>query len=216
MVLSRCAAIVAAALISTCGTALAIGPGGDRKAHIPGVHHTAFMRTFGETAPPLGYLQFCRLHPRQCEPKGGPTRRVHLSKTKWIELGEVNELVNAMIVPATDAQLYGVSEFWTIPLTHGDCEDYVLLKRSLLIERGWPESALLITVVRDELDEGHAVLTVRTHLGDLVLDNKHSAILNWRQTGYRFIKRQSFRDPSLWVSLTPSSDALMSAAGPRR
>jgi hypothetical protein len=32
--------------------------------------------------------------------------------------------------------------------------------------RGWPESKLLITVVRDENNEGHAVLTVRTDEGD--------------------------------------------------
>ena len=36
-----------------------------------------------------------------------------------------------------------------------------------LMERGWPESTLLITVVRDENNEGHAVLTVRTDKGDL-------------------------------------------------
>ena len=38
--------------------------------------------------------------------------------------------------------------------------------------RGWPESKLLITVVRDENNEGHAVLTVRTDEGDFILDNR--------------------------------------------
>ena len=50
----------------------------------------------------------------------------------------------------TDLDLYGRIEHWTYPAAMGDCEDYVLLKRRLLRERGWPSSALLITVVRDE------------------------------------------------------------------
>ena len=42
----------------------------------------------------------------------------------------------------------------------GDCEDYVLLKRRMLIQSGWPREALLVTVMRNEQDEGPAVLTV--------------------------------------------------------
>ena len=38
--------------------------------------------------------------------------------------------------------------------------------------RGWPASSLLMTVVRDEKGEGHAVLTARTVQGDFILDNK--------------------------------------------
>ena len=57
-------------------------------------------------------------------------------------------------------------EKWSYPDDgYGDCEDYVLLKRRLLAARGFPESTLLITVVRDENNEGHAVLTVRTDRG---------------------------------------------------
>ena len=46
------------------------------------------------------------------------------------------------------------------------------MKRKRLMARGWPTSSLLITVVRDEMGEGHAVLTVRTMQGDFILDNK--------------------------------------------
>ena len=35
---------------------------------------------------------------------------------------------------------------------YGDCENYVLLKRRLLIQSGWPREVLLVTVVRDEKD----------------------------------------------------------------
>ena len=74
------------------------------------------------------------------------------------------------------------------------------------MKRGWPESALLITVVLDEQGDGHAVLTVRTAQGDFVLDNKHSRVLLWRDVPYTFIKRQSYRaftPASSGSSLTP-------------
>ena len=76
------------------------------------------------------------------------------------------------------------------------------------MKRGWPQSTLLITVVRDENNEGHAILTVRTTRGDYVLDNKHSRILSWQQTPYVFIKRQSGKDPRQWVSLVPIEPSL--------
>jgi predicted transglutaminase-like cysteine proteinase len=107
------------------------------------------------------------------------------------------------VQPVTDQELYGKVEYWTYPTDKGDCEDYVLLKRKLLMERGWPESTLLITVVRDENNEGHAVLTVRTDAGDLILDNKRPAIMHYNETPYTFIKRQSEGNPLVWISLLP-------------
>ena len=104
----------------------------------------------------------------------------------------------------SDLEHYGKLDWWTYPDDKkGDCEDYVLEKRRRLIERGWPESTLLITVVRDESNEGHAVLTVRTDEGDLILDNKRDDVVSWADTAYTFVKAQSQRDPLHWVSLLP-------------
>jgi predicted transglutaminase-like cysteine proteinase len=72
----------------------------------------------------------------------------------------------------------------------------------------------LITVVRDEFNEGHAVLTARTDDGDFILDNKTSRIVPWHKTPYFFIKRQSARDPGNWVSLISSrTEPAVSASG---
>jgi predicted transglutaminase-like cysteine proteinase len=71
----------------------------------------------------------------------------------------------------------------------------------MLLQSGWPREALLITVVRDKKDEGHAVLTVKTDRGDYVLDNQAEDVVLWSDTGYRFVKRQSQSDPNAWVSL---------------
>jgi predicted transglutaminase-like cysteine proteinase len=51
------------------------------------------------------------------------------------------------------------------------------------------------------------VLTVRTDRGDLVLDNKRREIVEWNDTPYTFIKRQSQRNPLVWISLLPPDQA---------
>ncbi len=174
----------------------------------------------GLTSPPPGYAALCRRNPASCGrgvatvPVAQGSERVQLTTERWIMLVAVNGYINDKIAPKTDRDLYGVEEYWTLPTTAGDCEDYVLLKRRELIARGWPESALLVTVVLDEKDEGHAVLMVRTAQGDYILDNKHSRILHWRDTPYTYIKRQSYRSPDLWVSLAPQpGQSSVAAAG---
>ncbi len=56
-----------------------------------------------------------------------------------------------------------------------------------------------MTVVIDEKGEGHAVHPDHGP-GRHHLDNKTSAVLPWRQTGYTFIKRES-QNAVGWVSL---------------
>lgn len=159
------------------------------------------MSEYSATRPPIGYVQFCRQNPADCGTQANGPQRLTLSDVRMQELLEINELVNQAIAPVTDQNLYGVAEMWAYPYDRGDCEDYVLLKRRLLMERGWPASTLLITVVRDVKGDGHAVLTVTTSAGDLVLDNQEADIRFWRDTPYEYLKRQSKGDPSRWVSL---------------
>jgi predicted transglutaminase-like cysteine proteinase len=140
-----------------------------------------------------------------------------MDRARWAELAHVNRSVNAAITPATDREVYGVDEHWAYPTGgRGDCEDYALLKRRVLIDRGWPESALLITVVRDQAGDGHAVLTVRTSEGDVVLDNVHDEILPWHRTGYRFVKRQSQWAPNIWVALSEDAARPLAVSAPAR
>src|SRR4249919_1185160 len=87
------------------------------------------------------------------------------------------------------------------PTGWGACHHYMLMKRQALERLGWPRSALLVTVVRTSTGEGHAVLTVRTSRGDLVLDNLTNRIVGWNQTGYRYLMRQSGSSPNIFVSL---------------
>lgn len=157
----------------------------------------------GETTrPPIGWVQFCEARPWECKVERMEPRDVQFTAQARRELERVNRFVNERIKPLTDLEHYGVVEKWTYPEDgYGDCEDYVLLKRRMLMQLGWPRSALLITVVRDKKGEGHSVLTVRTDKGEFILDNQVEEVLPWASTGYRYIKRQAQHDPNLWVSL---------------
>ena len=177
----------------------------------------AFMRVYGPAQPPYGFVQFCDERPEECKP--GPSfddTRFPATPERLSELDEVNRLVNRKIQPVTDLELYGVTEYWTIPVDKGDCEDYALLKRQILIRRGWPVSSLLMTVVRDEKGEGHAVLTARTAQGDFILDNKVEDVKLWSKTPYELVMRQSYLSPRAWVSLDPNDgSAPMAISGVR-
>jgi predicted transglutaminase-like cysteine proteinase len=165
------------------------------------------MEVVGFARAPIGFISFCEREPKDCVAPA-QVRRAALTGKSFAELDRVNRFANTRIKPVTDQEIYGRAEYWAIPTDRGDCEDYVLLKRRLLVRAGWPPSALLITVVRDNADEGHAVLTVATDKGDYVLDNQRDAILPWQATGYEYIKRQSQTDPKAWVYVgDPSVDA---------
>jgi predicted transglutaminase-like cysteine proteinase len=162
----------------------------------------AFMAVASESRAPIGWVEFCAQEPAECAGGASAPRDVVLSPRAWRDLVQINTWVNNAIKPMTDLDHWGVVEKWSYPDDgYGDCEDYVLLKRRMLLQSGWPREALLITVVRDKKDEGHAVLTVKTDRGDYVLDNQDEDVVLWSDTGYRFVKRQSQSDPNVWVSL---------------
>ena len=162
----------------------------------------AYVPVTSETRAPIGWVEFCTQQPRECAGVASTPRNVVLTAKAWRDLVRVNNWVNETIKPLTDLEHWGVVEKWSYPDDgYGDCEDYVLLKRKMLMTAGWPREALLITVVRDKKDDGHAVLMVKTDKGDFVLDNQSEGVVLWSDTGYRFVKRQSQSDPNILVSL---------------
>jgi len=161
-----------------------------------------FVSLGDASRPPIGWIEFCVDNPRECSVPQGEPRDVVLSSRAWKDLVRINKWVNDTIKPITDIDQWGVVEKWSYPDDgKGDCEDYVLLKRRMLIQAGWPREALLVTVVRERNGDGHAVLTVKTDKGEFILDNQHADIRLWSDTDYRFVKRQSQFDQNVWVSL---------------
>jgi predicted transglutaminase-like cysteine proteinase len=161
-----------------------------------------FISLGASSRPPIGWIEFCAENKQECATRPTEARDVVLSPAAWADLVRINNWVNTKIKPMTDIEHWGVVERWSYPDDgYGDCEDYVLLKRRMLVQAGWPRSALLITVVRDQRGDGHAVLTVKTDKGEFILDNQNEAVLLWSETNYRFVKRQSQTDPNVWVAL---------------
>jgi len=178
--------------------------------------HPLYASAGDVTRPPIGWIEFCADQPSECNVATTKPHDVVMSSEAWKQLTFINDWVNHTIKPMTDLNHYGVIEKWAYPDDgYGDCEDYVLLKRRMLMEAGWPREALLITVVRDKNGDGHAVLTVKSDRGEFILDNQASDIVLWSDTGYRFVKRQSQSDPNVWVSLGDSRPAATTAASPR-
>jgi predicted transglutaminase-like cysteine proteinase len=171
-----------------------------------------FVSLGASARAPIGWTEFCAEHAQECEVRPLEARDVVLTQKSWRELQRINNKVNVQIRPMTDLDHWGVVERWSYPDDgYGDCEDYVLLKRRMLMQAGWPRQALLITVVRDTKGDGHAVLTVKTDKGEFILDNQNEEILLWSDTGYRYVKRQSQSDPNIWVSLGDPRPAISTA-----
>jgi predicted transglutaminase-like cysteine proteinase len=159
------------------------------------------IQNSGNAKPILGWVRFCEQTPAECTFNPSESRVIALTPQTWNTIVSVNKRVNSEIKPVTDQDHWGVVDTWGMPDDgKGDCEDFQLLKRHILADAGLPRRAMRMTVVIDELGEGHAVLMIRTDKGDYILDNKTSAILSWDETGYSYVKRES-QEVTGWVSL---------------
>ena len=181
---------------------------------------------------------FCEDYPAECDGQQTLPVVVDLKdpKTSRKMIEEVNTYVNKRITYKTDLEQWGNKndryvidkgtpgeyvDRWTVldPTVKGeifgDCDEYVILKRKMLLAMGFPRSALLMTAVQATVKrngvlvkEGHMVLTVRTNEGDLILDMPHytNELKRWWETGkyglHEFDYRQSPRDQNLWEKLS--------------
>ncbi|MBC7285208.1 MAG: transglutaminase-like cysteine peptidase [Hoeflea sp.] len=169
------------------------------------------METGRITSQPIGHYEFCKQYESECKPVKGSGAAPKVTDYGWDVIREINRAVNLSVMPKTDLELFGKEEVWTYPDVAGDCEDYVLLKRHMLIERGFSAADALITVVRKPDGEGHAVLTLRTSEGDFVLDNLVDQVKSWRETPYSYLKRQASNNSGRWVTIENGSDVLVGA-----
>ncbi|GHD17015.1 transglutaminase-like cysteine peptidase [Tianweitania populi] len=191
------AILLAGALVFS---AVSVSAGGQAKA--------AAMDVGGITSQPIGHYEFCKRYPGDCAIRSSNVKPVALTDATFGLIARVNQTVNRSVEPVSDNDLYGRQEWWAYPSEggqRGDCEDFALQKRRVLMQRGISSANLLMTVVRKPDGEGHAVLTVRTDHGDYILDNLNDQVLAWEQTGYRFLKRQAENHSGRWNSIRGGS-----------
>ncbi|MGY6709912.1 MAG: transglutaminase-like cysteine peptidase [Rhizobiaceae bacterium] len=171
-----------------------------------------FMAVGGLTSQPIGHYEFCKRKPSECSIRPADNGPVTLTDDLVKTIERVNLAVNDAVTAMSDTENYGQTEYWSYPdHGYGDCEDHALEKRRTLKRKGISLSNLLITVVRLSNGEGHAILTVRTDQGDLVLDNLNDEVKLWSETDYRFLKRQASDHTGRWVSLRDDEAPLVSA-----
>ncbi len=171
-----------------------------------------FMQVGGRTTQPVGHYEFCQRLPVECSQKTAKQAPVELTRKLWAAIVDINNAVNVSVKPMTDMEIYGQEEYWAYPDNGaGDCEDYALEKRRRLMALGVPAGNLLITVARQPNGDGHAVLTVRTSMGEFILDNLEARVLAWTDTEYTYLKRQSDRNSGVWVQINDGrADAVAS------
>ena len=131
------------------------------------------------------------------------TSAVGDNKPSLRELDALNSRINEQIKYMPDEFQYGIPEYWVNPIMldkslesnpsvkwilgglNGDCEDYVLAKRSVLIEQGYGDYVSIATAwVRGE--GYHAVLVVQAKEGEYVLDNLHRLAHKKQDLGYNW------------------------------
>ena len=112
----------------------------------------------------------------------------------------VNREVNREIVQATDREIYGVSERWTLPTAgRGDCEDLAMEKMRRLLNHGLSAERLSMAIVLGPRGDNHAVLLVRLDDGVLVLDSLTHRLKQLDDSGYHLLARQASDDRARWI-----------------
>lgn len=119
-------------------------------------------------------------------------------------LEAVNRWVNHRIDYVEDRDLYGKADYWagahkTLRLGKGDCEDFALLKMSLLAAAGVRKEDMFLTIARDLARRAdHAVLVVRTPAGYRMLDNATDTVLD-ASADYDYRPVLSFNGGQAWL-----------------
>jgi predicted transglutaminase-like cysteine proteinase len=140
---------------------------------------------------PLPMQIFCRENPYEC--LVGSNTALEWSAQLSSLLLTTNSQVNGSIVPRLDP-----TGTWEVGPRRGDCNDYAVTKRSVLIGAGVPPGALRLAITTTPGGEPHAILLVKTSAGDMVMDNLGNALKSLGQSGYT-IRSMSTANPMRWV-----------------
>jgi len=136
------------------------------------------------------YDGFCSRNKGECDFK--KLEVIDLNEHTWHLLNSVNKAVNLEIKFQYDLDLYGYEEFWSYPTNlQGDCEDFALEKRKRLVGHSIPRGALRIIIGwHREKYYAHALLSVETNQGTLILDNETDEIMWWYEKPFMYEKRE--------------------------
>ena len=163
---------------------------------------------------PAGWLNWCMADMARCAPAGSadpvPATRelLHL-------LDRVQAQVNDAIRPEAEPQ---GRDLWQTGAGRGDCEDYALAKQQRLRDLGLPAGATRLATARLRSGELHAVLTVETDRGTLVLDNLQRGVVPMNSLAYDWQRAQGADGTLQWRELrtAPAAAAAYATAATAR
>ncbi len=141
------------------------------------------------TVAPTGWYRLCQDDPAQCRPVVGDLPTIG-------EADAINRVVNISMRPQAEI---GQADVWQVGGFTGDCEDFALTKRAMLIEAGVGSAYARIAVGETAAGERHAVLIVTTTSGTFVLDNLSQRLVPASQSTMHITAMQSPFDPHLWI-----------------
>lgn len=169
----------------------------------------AFLPVQGASTAPAGAASICATYDWAC---AGATHAAPVGADVLKLAAKINRSANAAIRPVSDLEQYSSAERWALPTARGgDCEDYALFKKMKLVEAGVSPDRLLMAAVLDRRRNIHAVLVLRTDMGDFILDNLTDRVLPWNKTGYAYLRMQDPRQPSRWIGTYVQAEAGLSS-----
>lgn len=109
-----------------------------------------------------------------------------------------------------DNKNWGKSDYWATPIEFmqrgGDCEDFAIAKYTALRALGVPENRMRVVIVRDQKKNmAHAVLTVYTERGPMILDNQIKTMKSANSISH-YKPIFSINREAWWLHTTPQSD----------
>lgn len=153
------------------------------------------LTVYRPSQPPPGTETLCSAVPASCA--GGKVAAARTPSSELALAGDINRNVNATLRPLRDPD--GVGRSWTPPAGGiGDCKHYAVIKKQMLVKAGVDPGRLMLAIVAAGGPQMHAVLVLRTNERDVVLDNLSDRILDWRESGYTFLKMQRAGDGRRW------------------
>jgi len=192
--------LVRLASIDPTGTAVSNNVGPDRAARDDepfgmltfrapeGMLWVKWRKVEGEIREDERVISDCRVDPDQCSSPAALKFLALLDSARdtsmRVNIATINRSINSQIRYVSDLRQHGVIDLWSSPLatltsSEGDCEDYAIAKYVALRELGVNADDLRLLLVRDRaVGQDHAVLGVRHDGRWLVLDNRHSLLLD--------------------------------------
>jgi len=133
-----------------------------------------------------------------------------VARLEYDSLNAIHRLVFNNFQYVSDFDNYGMLERWINPdpnyngtqLIKGDCEDFALHVRKLLLDRTIPSRIVVCQTERGEL---HCVISVNLTSGNYIFDNRFPEVKTRTELdtlGYRWIKASDFkRTDCTWFSI---------------